>query len=54
MITDKSGVVGCAEDELGSAIIPGTDITDIGFSSHENLCATKITQFENPTSRIQE
>jgi len=52
--TNKSGIVGCTKDEFRGAIISGTDITDIGLSFHENLCAAKITKFENSTGGVQE
>lgn len=52
--TDVCGVVGCAEDEFRSAIIPGTDIRDVGFTRNENLGRTEVAKLENASSGIEE
>ena len=51
-LTNIGGVVCRSKDQLWGSIISGTDVADVGLSRDQDLCRTKVTQFEDAGGRV--
>jgi hypothetical protein len=51
--TNLGGVVRCAEDQLGCAVVSGADVRHIGLVLYEDLCAAEIAKLEDTGCRVQ-
>eukprot|EP00982_Pelagococcus_subviridis_P008403 30837-Pelagococcus_subviridis.AAC.18 len=51
---DRGGVIRRAEDELGGAVIPRTNVGDVGLRADENLRAAEIAQLQHVRLAVHE
>ena len=52
--TDVGRVVGCPEDELGSAVVARADVADVGLARDEDLGGAKVAELEDAGGGVEE
>ena len=52
--TDVGRVVGCPENELGSAVVARADVADVGLARDEDLGGTKVAELENTGRGVEQ
>jgi hypothetical protein len=53
-LTDVGRVVGGSEDQLGCTVVPRANVADVGLACHQDLGGTKVTQFQDPSCRVEQ
>lgn len=51
---DVGRVVGRTKNELGSAVVAGADVRDIGLARDQDLGGPKVAELEDACSRVEE
>ncbi|KAI3487957.1 hypothetical protein L1887_48040 [Cichorium endivia] len=51
---DVGGVIGGAKDELGSSVVPGADVADVGLAGDEDLGGAKVAELEDAGRGVEQ
>ena len=52
--TDVGRVVGCPEDELGSAVVARADVADVGLARDDDLGGAKVAELEDTGRGVEQ
>lgn len=52
--TNLGCIVSGAENQLGGSIVTGADIRDVWLILYQDFCATKVTELQDSSARVQQ